>query len=63
LFFPTDNGEFAYFSKYVIPQNESKLKYKRKAVPLCHAGTKGDRKHSSYSMPTLALDGDEWSAS
>jgi hypothetical protein len=28
-----------------------------------HAGDKGERKHSSYSLLTLALDGDEMSAS
>jgi hypothetical protein len=28
-----------------------------KDVPLCHAGTKGERRYSSYSFLTLALDG------
>jgi hypothetical protein len=28
-----------------------------KAVPLRHAGAKGERKHSSYSFLTSALDG------
>jgi hypothetical protein len=29
----------------------------------CHAGDKGGRKYSSYSLLTSALDGSEWSAS
>jgi hypothetical protein len=36
---------------------------KSKAVPLRHAGAKRERKYSSYSFFTLALDGGEWSAS
>jgi hypothetical protein len=35
--------------------NFSLIVQQRKAVPLCHAGTKGDRKYSSYSFLTLAL--------
>jgi hypothetical protein len=30
---------------------------------ICHAGSKRERKYSTYSLPTLALDGSEWSAS
>jgi hypothetical protein len=29
----------------------------------CHAGTWGERRYSSYSYLTSALDGDEWSTS
>jgi hypothetical protein len=34
-----------------------------KAVPLRHTGAKGERKHSSDSFLTTALNGGEWSAS
>jgi hypothetical protein len=37
--------------------------YERKAVPLRHAGDKGQNKYRSYSFLTSALDGSEWSAS
>jgi hypothetical protein len=37
---------------------------KSKTDPLlCHAGNKGERRYSSYSFLTSALDGGEWSAS
>jgi hypothetical protein len=36
---------------------------KCKAVPLCHVGAKGERRNSSYSFLTSALNGDEWSVS
>jgi hypothetical protein len=32
-------------------------KNQSKTVPLCHAGAKGESKHSTYSFLTLALDG------
>jgi hypothetical protein len=34
-----------------------------KAIPLSHVYDKGERRHSSYSFLTSALDGVEWSAS
>jgi hypothetical protein len=39
------------------------IKSKSKAVPLRHAGAKGERTYSSYSFLTSALGGGEWSAS
>jgi len=42
---------------------EELSKSKRKAVPLRHAGAKGEKRYSSYSFLTSALDGGEWSAS
>jgi hypothetical protein len=37
---------------------------KQKALPaICHGGTMGERRYSSYSYLTSALDGGEWSAS
>jgi hypothetical protein len=38
-------------------------KRKCEAVPLCHAGVKGEKRYSSYSFLTLALDWGEWSMS
>jgi hypothetical protein len=46
---------FCYFSMWVV-------KKESKAVPLCHAGAKGERTYSFYSFLTSALDG-EWSSS
>jgi hypothetical protein len=39
-----------------------KNEQKRKSVQLRHAGTKGERRYSSYSFSTSALDMGEWSA-
>jgi hypothetical protein len=36
---------------------------KGKAVPLHNGGAWGERRYSSYSFTTSALDGGEWSAS
>jgi hypothetical protein len=37
---------------------------KVKTVPaICHGGTRGERRYSSYSYLTSALDRGEWSAS
>jgi hypothetical protein len=44
-------------------QHRSKSKIKSKAVPLLHAGAKGNGKFSSYSFFTLVLDRGERSAS
>jgi hypothetical protein len=42
-------------------------KFKKKKKYSCpatrHGGTRGERRYSSYSFLTLALDGGEWSAS
>jgi hypothetical protein len=46
-------------------QSLSSVKVKKsKAVPLhaIHGGTRGERRNSSYSYLTSALDGGEWSA-
>jgi hypothetical protein len=40
----------------------SKTKIKVKAVPLHHAGAKGERTHGSYSFLMSARDTGEWSA-
>jgi hypothetical protein len=42
---------------------DGKIIKKSKAVPLHHAGAKGERKYSFYSFVTSALDKGEWSAS
>jgi hypothetical protein len=39
------------------------FKVKKQSSPAtCHGSAWGERKYSSYSFLTLALDGDEWSA-
>jgi hypothetical protein len=47
------------FSRPAVLHYESKSK----AVPPCHGGSWWERKYSSYSFLTLALDGSEWSES
>jgi len=44
-------------------KNVINCKAKVKLSHYHHAGDKGERKYSSYSFLTLALDGGEWSAS
>jgi hypothetical protein len=42
----------------VTSDNGTFIQIKSKAVPLRHAGAKGERKYSSYSFLTSALDGE-----
>jgi hypothetical protein len=39
------------------------FKAKQSSTATCHGGAWGERRYSSYSFLTLALDGGEWSAS
>jgi hypothetical protein len=39
------------------------LPVKQRCPPTCHGGAWGERRYSSYSYLSLALDGGEWSAS
>jgi hypothetical protein len=55
-------GAFRQWSRHI--KRVAVLPLKKKAVPAtCHEGTRGERKYSSYSYLTSALDGGEWSAS
>jgi hypothetical protein len=45
----------------LLTENSGELKQSSPAT--CHAGTWGERRYSSYSFLTSALDGGEWSAS
>jgi hypothetical protein len=51
------------FCKKKNLQRGWQLKAKSKAVPLHREGVWGERKYSSCSFSTSALDGGEWSAS
>jgi hypothetical protein len=57
--FFTSRETFGVTSCYFIVGHAVKLKLSRYR----HAGDKGERKYSSYSFLTSALDGSEWSAS
>jgi hypothetical protein len=54
----------SYFFISCSNSNKSDIPIKKESCPAtCHGGAFGERRYSSYSFLTLALDGVEWSAS
>jgi hypothetical protein len=50
------------FSLSILAFHETERGYKIKSCLVHHAGAKGDRRCSSYTFLTAALEWDEWSA-
>jgi hypothetical protein len=61
--YPTIHTKSMLFKRKRKSEYNSKSKVKKSSPSTRHGGAWGERRYSSYSFTTSALDGGEWSAS